>query len=297
MFTALKDIRALLDSYPERYAVGETFLVNTEQAANYIGPDKLHAGFDFNFLSSPWNPKCFLSVINKWDSLLSADAWPNYVLNNHDQPRSASRYGQSEDDERLKVAAAFLLTLRGTPFLYYGEEVGMRDAHLRRSELQDPVGIRYWPVPVGRDGCRTPMQWNATENAGFGTGKPWIRIHSNYTQRNVETQRKDPQSLFNFYKRLLAIRKLTRTLQQGAFVPLTYDPRRLLAYLRQDAEQTVLVVLNFGRRKVRLATGPQLRVGNWQLLLSNKRSTVPAIIDGWLPLQGNEASLYIRKTN
>jgi len=297
MFTALKDIRALLDSYPERYAVGETFLVNTEQAANYIGPDKLHAGFDFNFLSSPWNPKCFLSVINKWDSLLSADAWPNYVLNNHDQPRSASRYGQSEDDERLKVAAAFLLTLRGTPFLYYGEEIGMRDVHLRRGELQDPVGIRYWPVPVGRDGCRTPMQWNATENAGFGTGKPWIRIHSNYTQRNVETQRKDPQSLFNFYKRLLAIRKLTRTLQQGAFVPLTYDPRRLLAYLRQDAEQTVLVVLNFGRRKVRLATGPQLRGGNWQLLLSNKRSTVPAIIDDWLPLQGNEASLYIRKTN
>jgi len=92
MFIALKDIRALLDRYPERYAVGETFLATTEQAAAYIGPEKLHAGFDFTFLESPWNPKRFLTVINKWDSLLSADGWPNYVLNNHDKPRSASRY-------------------------------------------------------------------------------------------------------------------------------------------------------------------------------------------------------------
>lgn len=295
MFPALKDIRALLDSYKERYAVGETFLASTEEAANFIGPEKLHAGFDFTFLTSPWNPKRFLSVVNRWDSLLTGDAWPNYVLNNHDQPRSASRYGQREDDERLKVAATMLLTLRGTPFLYYGEEIGMRNIHLKRSELQDPVGIRYWPVPVGRDGCRSPMQWDDNENAGFSKGKPWIKIHPDYIQRNVKAQKENPNSLLNFYVRLLAIRKATLALQQGTFVPLTYDPRRLLAYLRQDAEQTVLVVLNFGRRKVRLATGPQLRGRDWQLLLSNKRNSVPEIVNGWLPLLGNEASIYIRK--
>ena len=296
MFTTLKDIRALLDRYPERYAVGETFLASTEQAAAYIGPEKLHAGFDFTFLTSPWNPKRFLTVINKWDSLLSAEGWPNYVLNNHDQPRSASRYGQGGDDERLKVAAAMLLTLRGTPFLYYGEEIGMRNVHLRRNELQDPVGIRYWPVPVGRDGCRSPMQWDASENAGFGKSKPWLKIHPNYLKRNVKAQINDEHSLFNFYKRLLAIRKATPALQKGSFIPLTYEPRRLLAYLRQDAEQTVLVVLNFGKRKVRLAVGPELRGKDWQLLFSNKREQVPVITNGWLPLMGNEASLYIRKT-
>lgn len=297
MFTALKDIRAILDSYSERYVVGETFIADTVQSAQYIGPEKLHAGFDFSFLSCPWDPNRFLKVITKWDSLL-ADAWPNYVLNNHDQPRSASRYGQGENDERLKVAAAMLLTLRGTPFLYYGEEIGMRNIHLKRSELQDPVGIRFWPVPVGRDGCRAPMQWNNSENAGFGKGKPWLKVHPDYKDRNVEQQKADQNSLFTFYKRLLAIRKATPALQKGSFVPLTYDPRRLLAYLRQDADQTVLIALNFGRRKVRLALGPQLRGKDWQLLLSNKRTSVPTISpDGWLPLMGNEASIYIRKNS
>jgi alpha-glucosidase len=297
MFTAIKDIRGILDSYQDRYVVGETFLANTEQSAQYIGENKLHAGFNFDFLFCPWNPERFLNIINKWDSLLS-DAWPNYVLNNHDQPRSASRYGQGEDDERLKVAAAMLLTLRGTPFLYYGEEIGMRNTHLKRSELQDPVGIRFWPLPVGRDGCRSPMQWNSEENAGFGKGKPWNKVHANYTERNVEKQKADPRSLFNFYKRLLTVRKTTPTLQKGSFVPLTYEPRRLLAYLRQDADQTVLIALNFGRRKVRLALGPELRKNDWQLLLSNKRESVPAITpDGWMPLMGNEASIYIRKNS
>jgi alpha-glucosidase len=296
MFTAIKDIRAILDSYKERYAVGETFLATTEQAAKYIGPEKLHAGFDFTFLTSPWNPKRFLSVVTKWDSLLSENAWPNYVLNNHDNPRSATRYGQGENDERLKVAASMLLTLRGTPFLYYGEEIGMRNLKLKRSELQDPVGKRFWPVPVGRDGCRSPMQWDGSENAGFGKGKPWLKVHPNYIKRNVETQKAEASSLFNYYKKLLAIRKATPALQKGSFVPLTYDPRSLLAYLRQDHDQTVLVVLNFGSHRVRLALGPQLRGKDWQLLLSNKRSSVPAISDnGWLPLMGNEASIYIRQ--
>jgi len=292
---ALKDIRALLDSYPERYAVGETFLATTEEAAAYVGPEKLHADFDFTFLTSPWNPKRFLTVINKWDSLLSTNGWPNYVLNNHDNPRSATRYGQGENDERLKVAAAMLLTLRGTPFIYYGEEIGMRDIKLKRNEILDPVGKRYWPIMVGRDGCRSPMQWNGSENAGFGNAKPWLKVHPNFIKRNVEAQKENPASLFNFYRHLLALRKNNSALQKGAFIPLTYDPRSLLAYLRQDTQQTVLVVLNFGRHKVRLALGPELRGKGWKLLLSNKRTEVPTIKKGWLPLAGNEASIYVRK--
>jgi len=296
MMGALKDIRTILDSYPERYAVGETFLATTsEEAANYIGPDKLHAAFDFTFLTNPWNPKCFSSVITKWDSLLSGNSWPNYVLNNHDEPRSATRYGKGEKDGRLKVAAAMLLTLRGTPFLYYGEEIGMRDIKFKRSEILDPVGKHYWPFFIGRDGCRSPMQWDSSENAGFSKGKPWLKVHPNYLQRNVKAQSEDPNSLLNFYKHLLTIRKTTPALQKGSFVSLPCNQHRLLAYLRQDVDQTVLVVLNFSHRKARMAMGPQLRGKDWQLLLSNKRKQVPEIKNGWLPLVGDEASLYICK--
>ena len=296
MMGALNDIRAILDSYPERYAVGETFLATAEEAANYIGPDKLHADFDFTFPECPWNPKRFFSVITKWDSLILRNGgWPNYVLNNHDQPRSATRYGMGENDERLKVAAAMLLTLRGTPFLYYGEEIGMRDIKLKRGEILDPVGKHYWPFFVGRDGCRSPMQWDSSENAGFGKGKPWLKVHPNYLQRNVKTQAKDQNSLLNFYKHLLAIRKTTPALQKGSFIPITFNSHRLLAYLRQDDDLTVLVVLNFSHRKARLAMGLQLRGKDWQILLSNKRNNVPEIKNDWLPLVGDEASLYICK--
>jgi len=297
MMGALKDIRAILDSYPERYAVGETFLATTsEEAAKYVGPDKLHAAFDFTFLECPWNSKCFSSIITRWNSLLSRnDGWPNYVLNNHDQPRSATRYGKREEDERMKVAAAMLLTLRGTPFLYYGEEIGMRDIKLKRNEILDPVGKHYWPFFVSRDGCRSPMQWDSSENAGFSKRKPWLKVHPNYLKRNVKNQKEDPNSLLNFYKNLLTIRKTTPALQKGSFVPVTSNSRRLLAYIRQDVSQTVLVVLNFSHHKARLAMGSQLRGKDWQLLLSNKRSLVPEIKNNWLPLVGDEASLYIYK--
>jgi alpha-glucosidase len=295
LMDALKDIRKIVDSYPERYVVGETFLATTQQASQYCGEGKLHANFDFNFLQCPWDPGRFLKVINAWEDMLNGRAWPNYVLNNHDVPRSASRYARGENDDRLKVAAALLLTLRGTPFMYYGEEIGMRDLPLKRSELQDPVGKRYWPFNKGRDGCRSPMQWDATEFAGFGAARPWLKVHPNHGQRNVQAQTDEANSLLNFYKKLLHVRKATPTLQKGLFIPLTYEPRSLLAYLREDAENSVLVVLNFGRHKVRLALGPRLRGSDWQLLVSNRREAVPEIKKGWLPLLGNEASVYVRK--
>jgi alpha-glucosidase len=296
MKSTVRDIRAITDKYSERYVVGETFIASLEEATQFCGDNKLHANFDFSFTSSPWKAGRFYRVITSWDNLLTAnDAWPNYVLNNHDVPRSATRFTHGEKDDRLKVAATMLLTLRGTPYMYYGEEIGMRDIKLKRSELQDPVGIHYWPLPVGRDGCRSPMQWNETENAGFSKGKPWLKIHPNFPKRNVAAQKKEPDSLFNFYKRLLTIRKTNPVFQKGSFMPLTYEPRKLLAYLRKYENQTALVVLNFSPRKVRLMLGPNLRGDSWQLLTSSKRDQVPQIKSGWLPLLGYEASVYIRE--
>lgn len=295
MMKVVADIRSILDSYPERYAVGETFLENHKIAASYCGPGKLHATFDFSLLKTRWNPAHFLESILDREKITPADAWPNNVLNNHDAPRSATRFLAAKDDQQLKVAAAMLLTLRGTPFLYQGEEIGMRDIHLSRSEIQDPVGKRYWPIPVGRDGGRSPMQWNASEHAGFTTGKPWLKVHKNALTRNVEAQQTDPNSLLNFYKSLLRIRKENPVLQKGMFIPLHHNPQRVLAYLRQDSEHVILVALNFARRSSKLAVGGELVRNRWEILLSNRDRGGKIFEKGWLKLQGFEACILIQK--
>ena len=295
MLGVVHEIRATLDAYPDRYAVGETFMGVKEAAARYSGRDKLHGAFNFDLIFAPWQPAKMLSRILEWDSALSENAWPTQVLNNHDRVRTATRYRAPENDERLKVAAAMLLTLRGTPFLYYGEEIGMRDIKVSRAEIQDPIGLHYWPFNKGRDGCRSPMQWSSTRNAGFTSGDPWLKIHPGFMDRNVDLQKDDPDSLLNFYRQMLDLRKKTPALQEGMFQPLTFDPRRVLAYLRQVENQTVLVALNFGRRKVRLALGPRLESAQWELLLSNKRVELPKIEKGWLHLQGDEVCILLQK--
>lgn len=245
MVPLLNEIRALLDSYPERYAVGETFLASPEKAASYCGPDKLHAAFNFDFLFRKFSAADFADGVQKWTQATAETAWPNYVLSNHDQPRSATRYTKNEDDARAKVALGMLLTLRGTPFLYYGEEIGMRDISLKRDEIQDPPGKYYWPFYKGRDGCRSPMQWDDSPFAGFSTAKPWLPVHPNYTSRNAAVQQDDPQSLFNFVKKLLALRKEYPALQRGDFRLFFRADTGVLAYERALDDQRVLVYINF----------------------------------------------------
>lgn len=295
MMPLLAEIRQLMDSYPERYAVGETFDSNAEKAARYCAPGLLHASFNFEFLRSPWQPRRFLEAIQRWEHTLAPDSWPTYVMNNHDTPRSATRYGRGEDDERLKVGAALLLTQRGTPYLYYGEEIGMRDIAVRRSEIKDPIGKRYWPFYKGRDGCRAPMQWNDSPYAGFSAVKPWLPPHPNYPQRNAAAQIADEHSLFHFYRKLIRLRRELPALRRGLFQPLTFEPRALLAYLRQTGDQTVLVALNFSRRPVRLHLSPALARRRWRLLLSNRRQELPEFSTAALLLQPEEACLLLQE--
>jgi alpha-glucosidase len=295
MLPLVKEIRQLLDGYPERYVVGETFLSNAETAARYTGPDLLHASFNFELFAWRWHPKLFLKAIQRWENALHPAAWPNYVLNNHDITRSGSRYGAGEDDERLKVAAALLLTQRGTPFLYYGEEIGMRNIVLTKTQVQDPAGKMYWPLYKGRDGCRAPMQWDDSPNAGFSTGEPWLPVHENYLFRNVKAQCADPDSLFHFYRRLLALRKQYPALVEGMFLPLNYDPRSVLGYLRQTADQTILVALNFSKRPVSLVLGSEMTRANWKLLLSNRRTSLDASPGSSLRLGPDEACILLQQ--
>lgn len=291
MIPLLQEIRLLLDEKPGRYFVGETFIADEKTTAKYCAPGMLHQAFNFRFTGCPWNPGRFLSSIQSWENALAEGSWPNYVLSNHDTPRPGTRYARGEDDERLKVAAALLLTQRGTPFMYYGDEIGMRDILLRREEIMDPVGKRYWPIVKGRDGCRSPMQWNASPHAGFTGKEPWLRVHENFHQRNVANQKSEPNSLFHFFRRLIHLRKENPALRDGMFQPLIYEPRYLLAYLRRTEAQTILMAMNFGRRRRRFILGRSLAGAQWELLLSNKRDQLVIQGEDMLPLDGEEVCI------
>jgi alpha-glucosidase len=298
MIPLLKEIRSILNSYGEAYVVGETFMGGPEKAARYSGPEILHAAFNFEFLQCPWWARSFYQAVERWEHLLAGGPWPNYVLNNHDTSRSATRYTRNEDDDRLKVAAALLLSLRGTPFMYYGEEIGMRDIALTRDLIQDPVGKRYWPLHKGRDGCRAPMQWSAAPNAGFSPAgvRPWLPVHPNYLRRNVDAQQADPDSLLNWTKSLIATRHQHPALRIGMITPITYGTRFILAYLRQTEGETVMVVLNFSSKRQRLVLGRELAGRTWKLLLSNKRNSMVATDSSVIPLEPNEA-LILKQIN
>jgi alpha-glucosidase len=174
--------------------------------------------------------------------------WPAYFLSNHDNDRHISRYGRGKwTIPRARLAAAMLLTLRGTPYLYMGEEIGMENGRLRRHELLDPVGRRYFPLHHGRDGARTPMQWTAGPNGGFSSGDPWLRVNPSYPTTNVAMQEDDPDSLLTWYKRLIHTRKAHPALSVGSYSPVGGTGRGVFAFHRQDHGQKLLVLLNFSR--------------------------------------------------
>ncbi len=295
MMPLLAAIRQILDDYPERYAVGETFPDSAESAARYSAPGYLHAAFNFEFAHCPWSARCFFRAISRWEALLGADQWPTYVLGNHDLSRPASRYGVEENDDRLKVAAAMLLAMRGTPFIYYGDEIGMRDIPIRsKDDVLDPVGRRFWPLFKGRDGCRSPMQWTAAENAGFSVGKAWLPVHGNYVERNVESQLKDPTSLQSFYRSLLRLRRKYVALRRGDLMLLTGTPRGILAFRRQSGQETLFIVLNFGDRTQRFAH-QDLCHTKLEVLISTHPGEQELVKDGRFVLTGNQAAILIQK--
>jgi alpha-glucosidase len=272
MVDILRDLRRVMEAYPERMTVGETGALET--AVRYVGRDKLHLAFNFDFNRQgqrelPWLPRSFQRAILNYEAMLPPDGWPCYVLSNHDTPRHTTRLGAGRfSDARAKVAAALLLTQRGTPFLYYGEELGMQQTALPRDELQDPVGLRYWPLHPGRDGSRTPMQWDASEHAGFTTGKPWLRVNADHARRNVAAHSDDPWSVLNVYKRLIALRKSSPALQRGSVRFLLQRPVEGMAYLREAEGQSMLVALNFFGRDLTLRLDERLPVPHWVLRFS-----------------------------
>jgi alpha-glucosidase len=269
-----KEMRRIADEAGDRVLIGETHGQEAGLAAESHGKngDELHMAFNFDFLKQPWSAASFRESAERWYALLPEGAWPNFTLSNHDQPRAAFRYRDRDPaitGARAKVAAAMLLTLRGTPFVYYGEELGMGCQRIPQAALRDPLGIRTWPLGfLGRDPERTPMQWNASINAGFTSGKPWLPVNRDYVARNVAAEASAPDSILSFYKRLLALRKARPSLREGEIAFLDGPDRDVLAYLRTAGSERTLVLLNFASRPARFSPAGKGFAGAEALLSS-----------------------------
>ena len=295
MIPLLNDLRTLLDKYPNTYAVGETFLPTTEKSAKFVGMDRLHAAFSFDFsvknLIYPWKPDWLLKRILHRERIFEGELWPTTVMSNHDVRRAASRYSHAEDDAQARLAMTILLTLRGTPFIYYGEEIGMRDLKLKRDQIMDPPGKRYWPLFKGRDGCRGPMQWDDSTLAGYSSVQPWLPVHPDHITRNISMQEKDPESMLNLTRKLIALRRQYPALQKGSFTALAGNSRQVLAYLRTFEKQNILVAMNFSGRKARITLEAEHTRRNWRTL--HPGTNIETFMTDHLELPAHGISIWV----
>lgn len=250
---ALRALRAFVKDRPETVFVGEASSDTPGGPAAFYGTgsDELHEVFDFRLLRSPWQPDAFRRLILESDRAVPLGGWPPVVFSNHDQSRHIDRYGKGGDPVRRARAAALLLfTLRGTPFVYYGEELGLRDGTLGRSDLRDPYTIRYWPWKKGRDPARTPMPWDAEPQAGFTTGRPWLPLSQGWRQTNVTREQNDAGSMLSLYKRLIRLKQGSNALTVGSFEPIAGDSNDCLLFQRRfqadgSHQEVMLVGVNF----------------------------------------------------
>jgi len=235
-------MRRLVDQYQDRVLIGEIYLP-VERLVQYYGVNLsgVHVPFNFQLLLAQWHARDIARIISQYEAALPKGGWPNWVLGNHDRPRIVSRVGSKQ----ARVAAMLLLTLRGTPTLYYGDEIGMHDVEIPPEKVQDPFEKNVPGRGLGRDPQRTPMQWSAAKNAGFTAGKPWLPIAEDYAQINVEAERDDPFSILSLYMQLINVRRGEPALEVGELERID-TAGDLLTYIRRDGESAFLVALNFG---------------------------------------------------
>ena len=241
---ALKGLRAVADKY-NAVLIGETWTDNVAQLKTYYGSghDELQMPMDLMPTKFKFSAPVFREHFEQVDS---SGEWPVFVIGNHDIVRSWNRYGDGQHNDQIaKDMAAMYLTLRGTPILYYGEEIGMQNNDpQRREDVKDPIGRLGWPNEKGRDGERTPMQWNEEPNAGFTTGTPWNAIPVTYKTYNVVDELKDANSILNWYKALLALRHTDLALLDGDYIALNESDPNVFSYLRKSGDYAVLVAIN-----------------------------------------------------
>jgi alpha-glucosidase len=287
--------RAIVDEQPGRMTVGELF-DGTTAAAAALMTDR-HIVFDWELMDARWTAADIAAAMAHREAAFGPGRWPTVALSNHDRSRHASRLADAvgaDPDAVARAAAVILLTLRGTPFLYYGEEIGMRDVDIPPDESRDPPATRVAPDFAwwDRSRARTPMPWAAGPGAGFTTGRPWLRFGNDVATRNVAVQAADPGSILSLYRRILALRAATSTLQTGdlQLLPVAGD---VLAYVRRSTEEPILVVANLGRDATTWRLEADPAIAAWDVLLStHDRPAGERLLRGAsLELAGDEATI------
>jgi alpha-glucosidase len=279
----VRQMRAVADSYEERVLIGEIYLP-LERLMAYYGEtlDGVHLPFNFLLVvAEGWHADTVRDLVAEYEAALPEGAWPNWVLGNHDQSRIASRVGP----DQARVAKMLLLTLRGTPTLYYGDEIGLQDGEIPPHLVKDPQGINS--PGHGRDGARTPMQWDASPNAGFCPegAEPWLPVSDDFEKNNVAAQKEDPRSMLSLTRELLRLRRGTPALSVGSYEALDGTPADVLAYVRRLDGQGCLVALNFsGEEKDLDLSG----VGPGGVVLSTLLDREGLVEGGVLRLRPNE---------
>jgi alpha-glucosidase len=277
-------MRRLLEEYRERVLIGEIYLP-VERLVKYYGADLqgAHLPFNFQLVQAPWDAAHIARLIAEYERALPEGAWPNWVLGNHDQHRIASRVGAAQ----ARVAAMLLLTLRGTPTLYYGDEIGMRDVAIPPHLVRDPFERNVPGRGLGRDPERTPMQWSSDTQAGFTRGEPWLPVASDYRDVNVAAQRDDAKSMLALYRRLIALRRAEPALEVGRF-ELVETQGEVLAYVRRArrGESDFLIALNLGAQPRRVPLPRPHASG--AIALSTHLDRVDQALERSLELRGDE---------
>ncbi|WP_342363171.1 alpha-amylase family glycosyl hydrolase [Terrarubrum flagellatum] len=283
------DMRALVDRYAangavERVLIGEIYLP-VDRLMQYYGQDRpeMHLPLNFQLIDAPWNARALAKLIVDYEAALPSDAWPNWVLGNHDRPRVAAKRGQAQ----ARVAAMLLLTLRGTPTLYYGDELGLNDIPISIGEVRDPRELREPGLGLGRDPVRTPMPWDESEHASFSAARPWLPLNTDWRTRNVATMAREPDSILTLYQRLLTLRRAHPALAAGDFALLDSEGD-VLAYERRRGVERMIVALNLGQSPQRLS------LPDWAHSCRSLASTLddtPRPEGGSLLLRGDEGAV------
>ena len=267
--TIVKKMRKVLDEYNERVLIGETYLPYEQLIEFYGMNDECHLPFNFHLLCVNWKASAIKKKVNDYEKILPDGCWPSYVLGNHDQKRIASKVG---NDRQSRIAMMLLLTLRGSPTIYYGDEIGMKNVKIPQNMIQDPPALNQPEVAdiVGRDPERTPMQWDDSANAGFSaTGvKTWLPVAKNFKVNNVKVQSKEKDSMLNFFKKLTTLRSENSCLNSGKYKYVPTTQKDIFAYLRYDDDKTILIILNFTSKTFKLDLSKKLPFKKANLLMA-----------------------------
>jgi alpha-glucosidase len=245
LYEYLRNIAKDVSSYPERFMITEAYPHGWDNANTYLEfyrqiDASVCAPFNFEGIFAPWTADVFKTFIDRFQESLELGYVPIYCLGNHDRSRLASRYGPAA----ARTAAMLLLTLPGLPTIYYGDELGMVDSVIAPDQVKDPFEKNVPGKSLGRDPQRTPLAWNDSPNAGFTSATPWLPIHPGYQTDNITAQQADPQSYFNLYRELLALRRTSNALTKGDYAALQ-TPENIFGFTRESTQQKVAVLLNF----------------------------------------------------